>query len=41
MKEEQIKIEEQEQKEEQQAFKRCPLGGMCFNPVCAFGCIEY
>lgn len=23
-----------------QRFKRCPLGGMCFNPLCAFGCIE-
>ncbi len=21
-------------------FKRCPLGGICLNPMCIFGCVE-
>lgn len=21
-------------------FKRCPIGGVCMNPLCMFGCIE-
>lgn len=22
------------------SFKRCPNGGVCFNPICMFGCVE-
>lgn len=28
-------------KNPKKAFKRCPMGGMCFNPMCMFGCIEH
>lgn len=27
-------------KKSHQSFKRCPMGGYCFNPLCIFGCIE-
>lgn len=27
-------------KKKQSFIKKCPLGGMCANPLCMFGCIE-
>ena len=23
-----------------QKFKKCPMGGHCFNPLCMLGCVE-
>lgn len=24
----------------QKFFKKCPNGGYCINPICAFGCVD-